>query len=135
MSWPVYFDNISFRMFFISGWVIFIFHIPRVTIRLLTLIKKVLLIYTIYISNPIVDDRCIVCEPGEEYLGWLITSLSTSCGHFLSLHKTNVKEAEAVFVYLGFEFDCPNVGFVILLKRFFSVLCIHSTLIRYFSYF
>lgn len=55
------------------------------------------------------DDRCIVCEPGEEYLGWLITSLSTSCGHFLSLHKTNVKESKAIFVYLGFEFDCPKV--------------------------
>ena len=56
------------------------------------------------------DDRCIVVEPGEEYLGWLITSLSTSCGHFLSLHKTNVKESKATFTYLGFEFDCPNVS-------------------------
>ena len=61
------------------------------------------------ISPPLTDDRCIICEPGEEYLGWLITSLSTSCGHFLSLHKTNVKDAKATFVYLGFEFDCPNV--------------------------
>ena len=59
-----------------------------------------------------IDDRCIVVEPGEEYLGWLITSLSTSCGHFLSLHKTNVKEAKPIFNYLGFEFDCPKVTLI-----------------------
>ena len=57
------------------------------------------------------DDRCIICEPGEEYLGWLITSLSTSCGHFLSLHKTNVKESKPIFTYLGLEFDCPQVSY------------------------
>ena len=64
----------------------------------------------VYFNNPSFDDRCIVCEPGEEYLGWLITSLSTSCGHYLSLHKTNVKKAKPIFTYLGFEFDCPKVG-------------------------
>lgn len=55
-----------------------------------------------------VDDRCIICRPEEDYLGWLLVALTTSTGHFLSLHKANVNEPVPVFRFLGFEFDCPK---------------------------
>ena len=41
-------------------------------------------------------------------MGWLLVALTTSTGHFLSLHKANVNKPVPVFRFLGFEFDCPK---------------------------
>ena len=65
----------------------------------------------------ILDDRWILCEAGEEYLGWLLVALCTASGHFLSLHKANVKEPVPVFQYLGYEFDCPKLEIRLPAKR------------------
>ena len=37
----------------------------------------------------------------ETYLGWLVASLSTSTGHFLSLNKSNLDVPQSKFTYLG----------------------------------
>ena len=55
-----------------------------------------------------IDDRAIVVNDEVDYLGWLVTSLSTSTGHFLSLGKSNLTEKQTQFVYLGIEFDLPR---------------------------
>ena len=53
------------------------------------------------------DDRCVLTHGESDYVCWLITSLSTSTGHFLSLDKSHLNRAQDVFVYLGIEFDVP----------------------------
>ena len=50
-------------------------------------------------------------------MGWLLTGLCTASGHFLSLHKANVKEPVPIFVYLGYEFDCPKLEIRLPEKR------------------
>ena len=59
----------------------------------------------------ILDDRLLVVEPGEEYLGWVIVcmytiidfkliiqgALSTCVGTYLSTHKANLKTPKPVF--------------------------------------
>ena len=55
-----------------------------------------------------IDDRAIVVNDEVDYLGWLIPSLSTSSGHFLSLGKSNLTEKQTQFIYLGIEFDLPR---------------------------
>ena len=54
-----------------------------------------------------IDDRAIVCESNDDYISWLVSSLSTSTGHYLSLNKSHLDKAQRVFIYLGigmFEF-------------------------------
>jgi len=48
-----------------------------------------------------IDDRCIICNDQIDYIGWLIPALSTSTGHFLSLAKSSLTEAQTIFTYLG----------------------------------
>ena len=67
--------------------------------------------------TPILDDRCVLCEPDENYLGWLLVALCTCTGHFLSLHKANVQEPVAVFNFLGYEFNCPEMKLRLSNKR------------------
>ena len=47
----------------------------------------------------------IVLGPGEDYLSWVLPALCTSCGHFLSIHKSTLQEPASVFTFLGFQFD------------------------------
>lgn len=54
------------------------------------------------------DDRCIVLHGLGEYICLLITSFSTSTGHFLSLNKSHLNRPQTTFVYLGIEFDVPR---------------------------
>ena len=58
-------------------------------------------------TKTFVDDRCVLTHGPSDYICWLITSLSTSTGHFLSLNKSHLNTARDVFVYLGIEFDVP----------------------------
>ena len=48
-----------------------------------------------------IDDRAIVCEQNDDYISWLVSSLSTSTGHYLSMDKSNLDRAQTVFIYLG----------------------------------
>ena len=48
-----------------------------------------------------IDDRAIVCDDNDDYISWLVASLSTSTGHYLSLDKSNLEKAQKVFTYLG----------------------------------
>ena len=50
-------------------------------------------------------------------MGWLLVALCTASGHFLSLHKANVKAPVPVFRYLGYEFDCPKLEIRLPEKR------------------
>ena len=57
------------------------------------------------LSPLLLDDRALVIGPGEDYLSWVLPALCTSCGHFLSIHKSTLQEPASIFTFLGFQFD------------------------------
>ena len=59
----------------------------------------------------------MVIGPGEDYLSWVLPALCTSTGHFLSVHKSTLKEPTSVFSFLGFEFDINKQEMAVPLKR------------------
>ena len=80
--------------------------IDHVSVRSILLVAP--LNRLIFCFNFIIDDRCIIIHGSGGYICWLITSMSTSTGHFLSLNKSHLNRPQTVFVYLGIEFDVPR---------------------------
>ena len=69
-----------------------------------------------------IDDRAVIVDDMGDYLGWLISALSTSTGHFLSLGKSSLEKGETVFIYLGI-----GTYFSILIPVNYSLILQNST--------
>jgi len=65
-----------------------------------------------------IDDRAIVCDDNDDYVSWLVVSLSTSTGHYLSLDKSNLESAQKVFTYLGIGNNLNSI--TLIPKKYFS---------------